>query len=81
MGAPPAWVCLYPRAVFVLPLASGSGVTAPPDKTVWLVLLLNAVLYILVIDAMGPFCWLPIMLPLVIIVAPLYSELGVIPLP
>lgn len=77
---PPAWVCLYPRAVLVLPFASGKGVTVPPESTVWFVLLLNAVLYILVIDVIGPVL-LPIMLPLVTIVAPLYSELGVMPLP
>ena len=77
---PPACVCLYPRAVLVLPLASGRGVTVPPESTVWFVLLLNAVLYILVIEVIGPVLF-PIILPLVTMVAPLYSELGVMPLP
>lgn len=78
---PPACVCLYPSAVLVLPFASGNGVTVPPESTVWFVLLLNAVLYILVIDVIGPALLFPIMLPFVTMVAPLYSELGVIPLP
>jgi hypothetical protein len=66
--------------VLVLPFASGKGVTVPPESTVWLVLLLNAVLYILVIEVIGPVLF-PIILPVVTIVAPLYSELGVMPLP
>jgi hypothetical protein len=49
-------------AVFVRPLASGSGVTAPPESTLLFVLLLNAVLYILVIEAMA-WAWVAGTLP------------------
>lgn len=67
------------------PFASGKGVTAPPlappFKTVLLVLLLKAVLYILVIDTIAA-AWFaaPPALPTTMELL-LYSEFGVIPRP
>lgn len=44
-------VYLYPRAVFVRPVASGRGVkVAPANTELFILLLLKAVLYILVIE-------------------------------
>ena len=72
------WVVyLYPKAVLVRPVASGKGLTVPPVEL--FVLLLNAVLYILVIEARAA-CCCPTLL-VATIVEPEYSELGVIPLP
>ena len=39
--------------MLVRPLASGRGVTVPPESTELFVLLLNAVLYILVMEAIA----------------------------
>lgn len=75
-------VCLYPKAVFVRPIASGRGVALvelPDYKILLFVLLLNAVLYIFDIYAMATawFCYPPLA-----IIAPfIYSLFGVIPLP
>jgi hypothetical protein len=54
----------------------------PPESTALFVLLLNAVLYIFVIDTIAAVWFAAAMgLPVAIIVAPEYSLLGVIPLP